>query len=385
MRQDMIKQLDGYEDVRREIEISRKYGLAISTDKGSAADYIRRLHPAVMNLKVSQVIEETGSTKTLRLVSPDQYLPPFQAGQYIALYLEIDGIRTGRPYSISSGPNQTGYYDITVRRMENGLVSNFLLDDVKAGDAIQSSGPDGQFVYNPLIFDKTLVFIAGGSGITPFMSMIREIADCGLDRDVFLFYGNRSSDDVIFHDELTGIAGRFKNIRYIPVIEYPASGDAGYSGLITPEVILKEIGGIENKTFMLCGPQALYDFCRPELEKIGVPSKKIRQEIYGEPVNISKSPGWPESVNVNDSFTVKVKDGGQFSARAGDSLLSSMEKNGLVKPFVCRSGECSLCRTKVLSGKVYQPPAALVRASDRQFGYVHACVSYPLEDLEILK
>jgi ferredoxin len=128
----------------------------------------------------------------------------------------------------------------------------------------------------------------------------------------------------------------------------------------------------------------LYDFCVPGLEKIGVPSRKIRREIYGEPVNIDKSPGWPASVSVDDEFTVTIKGGGEFKARAGVSLLSSMEKNGLIKPFVCRSGECSLCRTKVLSGKVYQPPAALVRASDRQFGYVHACVTYPLEDLEIM-
>jgi len=384
MRQDMIQQLDGYEDVCREIEISRKYGLEVSTDKGSAADYIRRLHPAVMNLKISQIIEETASTKTLRLVSPDGYLPPFQAGQYIALYLEIEGIRTGRPYSISSAPNQTGYYDITVRRMANGLVSNFLLDDVKAGDIIQSSGPDGQFVYNPIIYGKTLVFIAGGSGITPFMSMIREIADCGLDREIYLFYGNKSSDDIIFHSELTDLSSRFENIRYIPVIEDPASGYEGSSGFITREILVKEIGDIQNKTFMLCGPQALYDFCVPELEKLGVPSKKIRQEIYGEPVNIDKAPGWPESVSVNDEFKVTIKGGGEFKARAGESLLSSMEKNGLVKSFVCRSGECSLCRTRVLSGKVYQPPTALVRASDRQFGYVHACVTYPLENLEII-
>lgn len=384
MRQDMIKQLDGYDQVLREIEVSRKYGLDIDTDKGSAADYIRRLHPAVIDLKVSQVIAETASTKTLRLVSKEGCLPPFQAGQYIALYLEVDGIRTGRPYSVSSAPNQTGYYDITIRRMESGLVSNFLMDDIKPGDMIQSSGPDGQFVFNPIIYDKTLVFIAGGSGITPFMSMIREIADCGIDRDVYLFYGNRSADDIIFHDELTDLSSRFENIRYIPVIEHPGAGYDGYQGFITPEIILKEIGDFKNKTFMLCGPQALYDFCVPELEKTGVLSKKIRQEIYGEPVNIDKAPGWPESVSVDDEFTVTIKGGGEFKARAGESLLSTMEKNGLVKPFVCRSGECSLCRTKVLSGKVYQPPAALVRASDRQFGYVHACVSYPLGDLEIL-
>jgi ferredoxin-NADP reductase len=384
MRQDIVKQLDGYEKILREIEISRKYGLDVNVDKGSASEYIRRLHPSVMDLRVIQVISETVSTKTLRLVSADGYLPPFQAGQYIALYLDIDGIRTGRPYSISSAPNQTGYYDITVRRMKDGLVSNYLLDRVKTGNMMQSSGPDGRFVYNPLIYNKTLVFIAGGSGITPFMSMIREIAERGLDREVFLFYGNRTEEDVIFHSELKDLSGWFKNINYIPVIQYPESGYKGYAGFITGKIILDEIKDIDNKTFMLCGPQALYDFCVPELTKIGVPSKKIRREIYGEPVNIHEAPGWPKSVSHNDTFNINIRGSGAFKAVAGESLLLSLEKNGFVRSFICRSGECSLCRLRVVSGKVYQPPGALVRASDQRCGYVHSCVSYPLSDLEIM-
>jgi glycine betaine catabolism B len=384
MRQDIIKQLDGYEEILREIEISRKYGLDVEVDRGSGAEYIQRLHPSVMDLRVNQVISETVSTKTLRLVSPDGYLPPFQAGQYIALYLDIDGIRTGRPYSISSPPNQTGYYDITVRRMQDGLVSNYLMDRVKAGDMIQTSGPDGRFVYNPLIYDKTLVFVAGGSGITPFMSMIREFAGRGLDREVFLLYGNRSDEDVIFNYELKDLSTWFDNIHYIPVIQNPEGGYKGHTGFITKEIILNEIKDISHKTFMLCGPQALYDFCVPELTKIGVPLKKIRREIYGEPVNLYDSPGWPKSISLYDSFTLNIRGAGAFNALAGESLLSSLEKNGFVRPFVCRSGECSLCRLRVVSGMVYQPPGALVRASDRQFGYVHSCVAYPLSDLEIM-
>ncbi|MGB9498253.1 MAG: FAD-binding oxidoreductase [Dissulfuribacterales bacterium] len=384
MRQDIIKQLDGYDEVLREIDTSRKYSIDVTADKGEAAAYIRRLHPAKLTLKINRIIRQTPSTKTLRLIPTNQNLPPFQAGQYITLFLEVDGIRTGRPYSISSAPNQAGYYDITIRRMQSGLVSNFLLDDVKPGDLIQSSGPEGQFVYNPIVFDKTLVFIAGGSGITPFMSIIREITDCGLDREVYLFYGNKSSDDIIFHEELTDLSGQFDNIHYIPVIEKPDSGYDGLSGFITGDMIRNVIKDINNKTFMMCGPQALYEFCVTELEKIGVPLRKIKREIYGEPINIWQSPGWPENVNADDVFTVTIKGGGQCRARAGDSLLTSLEKFGLVRPFLCRSGKCSLCRTKVLSGKVYQPPGSLVRASDRQFGYVHSCVSYPLENLEIM-
>jgi ferredoxin len=89
-------------------------------------------------------------------------------------------------------------------------------------------------------------------------------------------------------------------------------------------------------------------------------------------------------VNPDRIFSVQVKNGKQLKARAGDPLLVSLEKGGAVVPSLCRSGECSMCRLKILSGKVFQPAGVPVRKSDRQFGYVHSCAAYPLSDLEIL-
>jgi ferredoxin-NADP reductase/ferredoxin len=384
MKDEIIKQLDGYNDIVKEIEISRKYGTDFSLEKGMVEKYINLLHPKRMELRVSDIIEETPSSKTLRLVSTNNYLPPFQAGQYIALYLEIGNIRTSRPYSISSQPNQTGYYDITLRRVERGLVSPFLLDRVKRGDILESSGPEGTFYYNPLVHDKTMVCLAGGSGITPFMSMIREIVDCGLDRTVYLLYGNNSTDDIIFHDELSRISGRFDNIKYIPVIENPPDGYTGRCGYITGDIIREELGDVGGKTFFLCGPQAMYDFCLPEIEKLNIPRRKIRKEMYGAPDNIWEYPGWPPEVKRDDEFKVKVSGSKPFKAVASEPLLSSLEKHGIVIPSLCRSGECSMCRLKLISGKVFQPQGTPVRKSDRQFGYIHSCVSYPIEDLELL-
>ena len=101
-------------------------------------------------------------------------------------------------------------------------------------------------------------------------------------------------------------------------------------------------------------------------------------------MDISDYPGWPDAIGRDDAFSVKVKDGRELKARAGETLLSALEKGGVVVPSLCRSGECSMCRLKILAGKVYQPPGVPVRKSDRQFGYVHACMSYPISDLEIL-
>ncbi|MEJ2169490.1 MAG: FAD-binding oxidoreductase [Desulfobacterales bacterium] len=384
MRKGIWQEFDGYQDVVEEIKVSRKLGGTAAGAIVAAEEYIRLLHPARLELRVSDIIEETPSAKTLRLVSKDNYLPPFLAGQYIALFLEVGGIRTSRPYSISSQPNQVGFYDITIRRVENGLVSNYLLDEIKRGDMLVGSGPAGSFYFNPLIHKKTMVCIAGGSGITPFMSMIREIVECSLDRMVYLFYGNRTAEDVIFDGELRRISERFQNINYIPVIEEPAEGYAGACGFITRDVLRSALENIEDKSFFICGPQGLYDFCLPQVEDLGVPRRKIKQEMYGAPSNIRDYPGWPEGISRGDVFSVNLRNGKQLKAEAGETLLSALEKNETPVPSLCRSGECSMCRVKILSGEVYQPPGVPMRKSDRQFGYVHACMSYPISDLEIL-
>jgi len=384
MKKEVVEQLDGYQEIAKDIELARKYGSDFTSEKGAVAAYINRLHPARLRLRVSDIFVETPSTKTLRLVAVDRTLPPFQAGQYLSLFMEIGGIRTSRPYSISSQPNQTGYYDITVKRVEQGLVSTYLLDSVGRGDELVSSGPEGNFFFNPIVHKKNMVGIAGGSGITPFVSMIREITDRGLDRTMHLFYGNKTDEDVIFHEELTQLAKRFDNISYIPVIEEPAGAYTGACGYVTGGLIRDLMGDIEDKSFFICGPQGLYDFCLPELESLGIPRRKVRQEMYGAPPNIWQYPGWPENVDKDYTFTVKLRDGRQFEAKASESLLLALERNKVVVPSLCRSGECSQCRLKIISGKVFQPAGVPVRKSDARFGYVHSCVSYPIEDLEIL-
>jgi len=384
MQKGIFQEFDGYNDIVQEVQISRKYGVIPGADGDSVDFEISRLHPARIRLRVSEIIDETSSTKTLRLVSEDGYLPPFLAGQYIALFIDTGGVRTSRPYTISSPPNQTGYYDITIRRVEGGLVSNYLLDEVKTGDHLESSGPAGNFYHNPLFHDRTMVCLAGGSGITPFMSMIREAVECGLAKTIYLLYGNKNLNDAIFHNELHTISSQFENITYLPVIENPPEGYEGQSGFITADLVGETIGDLTDKTFYLCGPQGMYDFCLPELERLGIAKRKIRKEVYGAPANIRDYPGWPEEIKADQVFRIRVDGGVTMEARAGEPLMLALEKEGILIPSLCRSGECSMCRVKIVSGKVFQPAGVPVRKSDRKYGYVHSCVSYPLDDLEIV-
>jgi ferredoxin-NADP reductase len=216
------------------------------------------------------------------------------------------------------------------------------------------------------------------------MSMIREIIECGLDRTVYLFYGSKTTEDIIFGDEITRLADKFENIRFVPVVEEPAKEYLGACGFITRKVLREVLENIDDKSFFICGPQGLYDFCLPQVEDLGVPRRKIKQEMYGAPPNIWEYPGWPADINPDDTFSVKVKNGTQINAKASETLLAALEKNDILVPSLCRSGECSMCRVKILSGKVYQPAGVPVRKSDRQFGYVHSCMAFPISDLEIL-
>lgn len=381
---DFREDIEGYKDLKEEISVLQKYALERTWERGLVNRVIERLHPKRLDLVVSEVREETASAKTLRMVSPGGYLPPFQAGQYLNLFVTLAGVRTARPYSIASSPAQTGYYDITVRRVDEGFVSNYLLDEVKPGDPFESTGPEGHFYYNPLFHGRDLVFIAGGSGITPFMSMIRDVTDRGIDRAIHLIYGSRNPGDIIFGDELADRASRHKNLTYTPVISEPPPSYKGRAGFITAALMGELVGDISGKMFYLCGPEAMYRFCLPELTAMNIPQRRIRREVFGPPKDITAEPEWPKSLSKDATVTIALKGGPTLTALAGEPLIISLERAGIAIPNACRSGECSLCRTKLLSGEVFQPAGVKVRKSDRRFGYIHACMAYPLTDLEIM-
>lgn len=383
MKRDITRHLDGYAALMGEIAAARKYGSDFTPQRGRFQDAVARLHPHRVALRVSRVVDETPSTRTLRLVPTAGALPPFQAGQYITLFFDLCGVRTARPYSLSSAPSQTAFWEITVRRVADGLVSNHLLD-LAPGALLESSGPAGTFVFNPVIHPPHIVGIAGGSGITPLMSLIREAVQRDLPRRITLIYGNRRLDDVIFHAELDELARRASQFDYLPVIEDPPAGYPGRRGLIETRTIREAAGSLADKVFFVCGPQGLYDHVLPQLEAMGVPRRRLRCEIYGAPADIWKQPGWPVEVDRNARFIVTLPGGRRVEAPAAVPLIRSLENGGGAIPSLCRSGTCSLCRVKLLSGRVFQPPGVPVRSSDRRFGYIHACMSYPLSDLELL-
>lgn len=363
-------------------------GFDYTTDKDTVQRVVSRIHPRRMRLRVFEIIQETPTTKTFRFQRTDGPLPPFRPGQYVNVFVDVDGVLTSRPYSISSPPmggkeGGSETLELTVRDKPGGFVAPYLLNEVQVGDELETTGPAGSFYHEPLIDGNDLVFLAGGSGITPFMSIIRDTFQRDRPLKIRLLYGSRVPDDVIYGDELAELAAHHPNLNYSLVISEPPPGYDGLVGFLEANLIREQVVEMTGKTFYICGPNVMYDFCLAALTELGVPPHKIRRELYGPPADVTKEPGWPEGLSPDTVFDVEVVGQKTIHAPAGEPLLNTLERYGLVVPAVCRSGECSACRIRLLSGKVFMPAHTGLRESDRQHGYIHACVSYPLEDLRI--
>lgn len=377
----------------RSAKVAEKLRRQVEEQAGEAAEVeasavkpmkglVKRLHPGRVPLEVAEVIRETPTASTLRMQASQGELPPFRAGQYVNLFVEIEGVATSRPFSIASAPGRP-YWDLTVRRQAGGFVSPHLLDTARPADKFESTAPAGSFYWEPLSDTDSLVFLAGGSGITPFASMARDICERGLPLEVHIIYGTRDPEDIIFLEELEELARENDNVRMDIVVSEPEASWTGLCGLLDAGTIGELVGPVEGKTFYICGPHAMYGLCEGALEQLGAAGRLVKKEVYGPAADVTAEPGWP-GVEGEALFDVlELRTGRRAKARASEPLMNALERAGIVVPAICRAGECGACRTRLVSGKVFVPPRIEMRRVDRQAGYIHPCMSYPLEDLSI--
>lgn len=353
-----------------------------------------KLHPDKLVMKIEEIRDETKDTKTFRMILEDKSkidkLPIFRAGQYLSIKGEVNGSKLTRPYSISSSPMDAikdNYYEITVKKDEEGFFTKYIWDNWKVGTIVESSGPQGFFYYHPVRDTKNIVGLCGGSGITPMRSMMRQIIQKDLDMNFTLLYGIEHEDEIIFRDELDNMKeksnGRIE-VKY--VCNNPSKDWEGPVGLLSAELIKEQVGDVEGKTFFICGPLGLYRYLDEELPKLNIPKRRIRREVYGEVKDVKTYPDFPNE-KANETYNVVVNVGNvttTIEGKATDTLLVSMEKAGIVAPSRCRSGECGYCRSKLISGDVFiRPDGDGRRIADKKYGYIHPCATYPVSNVEI--
>ena len=348
------------------------------------------LHPHIQYLVVRRVIEHSPDMKTF-VFAPDRNkgtksLAWFSAGQYIVICVNADGKAYNRPYSISSSPRDTkdGLISITVKRVADGIASGYMLDNWKEGTEVIASAPLGDFTYEPLRDAKTVIGIAGGSGITPFRSFAKAILEGDEDFSLTILYGSRTKADAVFGDEIAGWAETCPKLRLVNVLS-EEKADGCEQGFITADMIKKYAPEGEPFSVFLCGPQAMYDFADKEIAALGIRRKFVRHELFGEYFHPERSDDYPGDITETYRLTVTVAGRTQtVDCPAGTSLLRAMEAAGIAAPSDCRSGRCGWCRSQLLKGEVYVPESVDGRRmADKIYGYIHPCCSFPLSDVEI--
>ena len=346
----------------------------------------KALHPDYLPLVVEQIVDhESAYAKTIVFQKADGgALPYFRAGQYISLKLDLEGSKVSRPYSISSGPKEAleGCIAITVRANPGGFAADCILSGLKVGDAVTASAPEGHFYYDELRDAKNVLALAGGSGITPFLSMARAIRDGSEDFSLTILFGSRTRETVLFADEFNAITAACPKVKVVHVLSDEEA--EGYEhGFITAELIRKYAPEGEYSIF-LCGPEAMYRFVMPEVGKLGLPRRLVRREMLGVTKNVAAQPGYPTEC-AGKTFRGTVRQGAAeytIRVRADEPILVALERAGIKAPSRCRSGECGWCRSKLVSGEVYCPAENEGRRhSDIVNGYIHPCSAFAVSDI----
>lgn len=347
----------------------------------------KALHPDYVTLVVDEIIDRgAANAKTYILRSKDgKALPYFRAGMYLNLKLELDGSLVTRSYSLCSSPKKAleGKYAITVRSNHGGFAADKLVAGLKVGDEVVSSSPQGFFYYEDLRDCPTVIGLAGGSGITPFLSMAEAIADGTEDFDLVLLVGSRDVDNILFKDELDALAKKTDKFKVVHVLS--DSEAEGYEhGFITAELIKKYAPAGEDYSVFLCGPEGMYKFLKPEIAKLGLPERLFRRKLIDVTKSVWESEGYPAECR-DKTFELTVRQGDKeykIPCSANEPVLVAIERAGIKAPSRCRSGECGWCRSKLVSGTYFVPAENEMRRwADKEYGYIHPCSTFATSDM----
>lgn len=342
-------------------------------------------------LRVTKIEAESQHIRSIYLEPADGAgLPVFLAGQHLPLRFTVDGEVHIRTYSLSSAPSD-GFYRISVKR--EGLISSHLHEQINVGDVLEARAPQGHFTVKPLEH-RPLVLLAAGVGITPLLSMLREVVYQGLRtrriRPTLLLQSSRSLADQPFRQELdrlletAGDSVRVLRLLSQPEAELHEGEDFDRSGRIDAQVLRNVLDAedFDQLDFVLCGPggftQGLYD----TLRELDVRDAQIHAETFGP--STLKRQADPDAIVIEQppAATTSVPVVFERSAKEarwqpdGGSLLELAESRGLRPEFSCRGGSCGTCKTRLVSGAVNYPQ---VPADVPEAGHVLICCAVPAQ------
>jgi ferredoxin-NADP reductase len=340
-----------------------------------------------------QIRVETHDVKSFIFSTRRPRLFRYKPGQFLTLNLNIGGQPINRCYTISSAPTRPHLISITVKRVPGGPVSNWLHDTMRPGMEIRAVGPMGEFstLHHPA---RKYLFLSGGSGITPLMSMSRSYHDLAGHCDIVFVHSARSPADIIFRTELELMSRNLPGFRMAAVCEEdtPTERWTGYRGRLSLPMLQLIAPDLFEREIFICGPKPYMAAVRAMLDEAGFDMARYHEEsfVFEEMLALEHMLGSPaeELPVVGEAATVRFRVEFTKSKRvvecgAGTNVLDAARAAGLRLPSSCTRGLCGTCKSKLVSGKVDMKHAGGIRQREIDQGQILICCSRPLGDLVI--
>lgn len=328
-------------------------------------------------LKIVGIRKETPDIKTFRLQRKNGgVFPHFEEGQFLSFQIGPVEDKVLRSYSISSSTFNRKTLDVSIKLLKDGVGSGWF-HARKLGDEVVAHSPSGLFTLGSLKESQSpLVFVAGGIGITPFLSMLKTLQDGANTGPVYLFYGARSLADLAFHKTLSLLETRNDWFQYIPVISGEDSGWSGQTGFINHGLIADTIGDFKAAKYFFCGPPILTESVCKGLTESGVSEEAFHSEKFASPASMDLDKIEPRQA------TVQI-DGKSLAYDGKQSLLEFFEDQGVAMAYACRSGVCGACKCRLVSGEVDAFSDSGLTKEEIRSGFIQTCVSRPTSNIEL--
>ncbi|MBC3785392.1 ferredoxin--NADP reductase [Spirosoma utsteinense] len=342
-------------------------------------------------LKVKDVVRETPDAVTITFWHPISEEIRYLPGQFLTFLLNINGQKVRRSYSMSSSPHVDVSLAVSVKRVPGGLVSNYLCERIHPGDILETLEPMGTFVPKLDAQNRrTLILIGAGSGITPLFSMAKSALHVEPTSRVWLIYGNRSQDSIVYKAHLDAMEQAYGRSRFqvTHVLSQPATNWSGLSGRLNQHTLtslLEDLPVTERQTasVYLCGPDGMMAEARSALSLVGIPTERVYKESYitapvaagdviEEPMTEEDESGSPEVTVLYEGSEYK------FAVAPHQTILEAALDLDIDLPYSCQAGMCTACLGKCTSGTVKLDEEDGLSESEIKAGYVLTCVAHPV-------
>ncbi|MCU0434445.1 MAG: 2Fe-2S iron-sulfur cluster-binding protein [Bacteroidia bacterium] len=343
-------------------------------------------------LTVKEITRETADCVSIVFDIPEASKQEFSyiQGQYLTLKLHVGGEELRRSYSLCSSPVADSEVRIAVKKVDGGRASTWLNNELHTGNKLEVMTPMGNFwSAMDAANEKHYVLFAGGSGITPMLSILKTVLHSEPKSRISLFYGNRDEQAVIFKAQIDALAAQHGNrLSVFHILENPAPGTAAlYTGILTAEkvaaLIENHIGLNGNNEYFICGPGPMMENVKQVLTQLRIDSKLIHIEYFQAVAEAVKAAETASTQTAGTSKVTVILDGEEkvFDIpQNGSSILDVAYDAGMDVPFACKGGVCCTCRAKVTEGQVRMDHNFALTDDEVSRGYILTCQSHPVSE-----